>query len=421
MNILQFIVEGSRFAIHAISSNRMRAFLTMLGVATGIFAITGILTMVNSLQKSATESVANLGNTTIFVHHWPWAEGGNEWYKFIGRPKVSYRDFQRLKQNMRRVEGVAYTVTLRNQAVQADAQNVSGIELLGVTHDAGEVLDMAFSDGRYFTEVESHLGASVCIIGHAVAENLFPDSRAIGQYARIRGKRMRVIGVQEKKGAALFPGMPSEDERVYIPYFQLSSSMNTEKRSIEKVITVKAERYEELELVESDIIGNMRAARGLKPKAENNFAINKQEALMNRFESFFGYLKTGGWVISIFSILIGGFSIGNIMYISVRERTSEIGVQKALGSTGPFILYQFISEAIYICVLGGLIGLLLVFALGMGVQVIIERLSIPFTVSFSVFDVFIGLGLSILIGLISGFMPALMAARMDPVIAIRQG
>ncbi|MEO1452060.1 MAG: ABC transporter permease, partial [Bacteroidota bacterium] len=336
----------------------------MLGVATGIFAITGILTMVNSLQKSATESVANLGNTTIFVHHWPWAEGNNEWYKFIGRPKVSYRDFQKLKQNLTRVRGVSYEVSLRNQSIRAEGLSMSNLEVLGITHDAGEIKDMNFEDGRYFTEVESHLGSPVCIVGFNVAENLFPDSRAVGQYMRVRGKRMRVIGVQEKKGAGLFPGMPSEDDRVYIPYRQLSSTMNTEKRSIEKVITVKAERYEELELVESDIIGLMRSARGLKPKIENNFAINKQEALMNRFESFFGYLKTGGWVISIFSILIGGFSIGNIMYISVRERTSEIGVQKALGSTGPFILYQFVSEAIYICLLGGVIGLLLVFVMG---------------------------------------------------------
>lgn len=399
----------------------MRAFLTMLGVATGIFVITGILTMVNSLQKSATESVANLGNTTIFVHHWPWAERGDDWYKFIGRPKVSFRDFQKLKQNLNRVRGVSYEVTLRNQSVRAGSQSMSSMEVLGVTHDAGEVKGMSFDDGRYFTEVESHLGSSVCIVGAKVAENLFPDSRPIGQYIRIRGKRMRIIGVQEKKGAALFPGMPSEDERIYIPYRQLTGMMNTEKRSVEKVITVKADKYEELELVESDIIGLMRSARGLKPKVENNFAINKQEALMNRFDSFFGYLKTGGWVISIFSILIGGFSIGNIMYISVRERTSEIGVQKALGSTRPFILYQFISEAIYICLLGGLIGLGLVFLLGGLVQVIITQLSIPFTVSFSVFDVMIGLGLSAFIGLISGFMPALLAAKMDPVIAIRQG
>lgn len=418
MNAVQFLWEGVKIAFKAIISSRLRSFLTMLGVATGIFAITGILTMVNSLQVSLTENLSALGNTTIFVHHWPWADGGQEWYKFINRPRVSYRDYRVLKENLRRVKGVAYMATASRQTIRAEGRSVSSVEVVGVTHDLVSVTDQEFQAGRYFSPIESHLGSAVCLIGHGIAENLFPDIDPIGKHIRIKGKRFLVIGVREKMGMDLF-GKSSEDDKVTIPYTFLEGMFNLNNRNFEKMILVKADTREDLEYVESEITGLIRRARGLRPQAENNFAINKQEALMSRMEDFFGYLDIGGWVISIFSILIGGFSIGNIMYISVRERTSEIGVQKALGSTKPFILYQFISESVIICFLGGLLGLFFVFCLGMIIQVILTVVNVPLSVSFSLADLGLGLGLAVGIGLISGFVPALMAARLDPVLAIR--
>ncbi|RMG73562.1 MAG: ABC transporter permease, partial [Bacteroidetes bacterium] len=357
MNVLQFLTEGIRLALKAIGTNRMRAFLTMLGVGTGIFAITSILTMVNSLKVSLTEGIAALGNTVLFVHHWPWAEGGEEWYKFINRPMVSYSDYQDLKQRLTHVDGVCLEATARGQTVRAEGRSLSNIELGGVTHDKVVIGEMAFSEGRYFSEIESHLGSAVCFVGDNIAKELFPDGDALNNTLRVQGKRLRIVGIMERKGAGLFPGMPSEDDRVYVPYKVLAGMFNLNKRGIEKVIQIKATSHEDLPYVEEEVIGIMRASRGLKPATENNFAINKQEALMERFEQFFGVLATGGWWISIFSILIGGFSIANIMYISVRERTREIGVQKALGSTRSFILFQFLMEAVLICLIGGLLGL----------------------------------------------------------------
>lgn len=420
MNTIKYIVEGLKMSYKAIGSNRMRSLLTMLGVATGIFAITGILTMVNSLQNSITSNLSALGNTTIFVHHWPWAENRDDWYKFINRPKVSYRDFQRLKSNLDGVKAVGYEVTARGQTIQAEGRSASMVDVGGITHDQEIIKQIKFAEGRFFSDLESHLGKNVCILGYNIARALFPGDMAIGNYVRVGKRRLMVIGVQEKQGGNFFPGMPSEDDKVYVPYKAMSQMYSLNSRGIDKVITIKAAAYEDLPNVEQSTIALMRASRGLKPRMEDNFAINKQEALMQRFESIFGYLETGGWVISIFSILIGGFSIGNIMYISVRERTSEIGVQMALGSSRDFVLFQFLTEAIMLCLVGGLMGILITIGLGSLIQVGLSQTDLALEVSFAIRDMGIGLFVAFIIGLVAGLVPASMAARLDPVVAIRQ-
>lgn len=420
MNAFQFTAEGLRMALRAIGANRQRSFLTMLGVAMGIFAIVSILTLVNSMQTSITKNLSALGNTTIFVHHWPWKDNRDEWYKFFNRPKVSYRDYEKLKQGLTQVEGVLYEVSVRGQMARADGRSVSNIELVGGTEDGGVVKDLAFASGRYFSEIEHHLGGAVCIIGYNIAEGLYPGGNAVGKFLRVGGKRLKVIGVLDKVGSNMFFGAASDDDKIFVPYSVLARMFNLNNRFTEKIITIKASSHEDVPFVESESIGLVRAARGLRPSVEDNFAINKQEALMEQFDRIFGYLEKGGWFISIFSILIGGFSIGNIMYISVMERTNEIGIQKALGSTRRFILFQFISEAIMICVFGGLIGLTLVFAMGLLIQVALTALQLSFQVSYALGDLMTGIGLSAFIGLVSGIIPASKAATIDPVIAIRQ-
>ncbi|MDX2285824.1 MAG: ABC transporter permease [Bacteroidia bacterium] len=420
MNLRQLVFEGTAIAVKAIRSNRLRSFLTMLGVATGIFAVVSILTMVNSMQRSVTNNLSKLGNTTMFVHHWPWAERNQEWYKFVNRPRVSYRDYQKLKQNLRNVQGVMFEATATNQTIKADGgRSLTNIAMTGVTHDLSAVLAPEFSQGRYFSELESHLGSGVCIVGDNIAKNLFPEGQPVGKRITVRGKRLQIIGVLKRKGPGFFPGESSDDDRVYVPYSIFVRMLNTERRSVERLITVKASSYEMMPMVENEVIGLIRAARGLKPTAENNFAINKQEALMNNVASIFGYLSTGGWVISIFSLLIGAFSIGNIMYISVRERTNEIGVQKALGATRGFILYQFITEAVLICLIGGLIGLGIVLGIGSLIELALSASGMPFHVYFDPGIMLAGISISVATGLLAGFAPALMAASVDPVVAIR--
>lgn len=416
MNPLQFLAEGIKFAVHAIRGNKLRSFLTMLGVATGIFAITSILTMVNSMQSSITENLSALGNTTLFVHNWPWTDSGEDWFKYWNRPKVSYKDYQKLKQNLNGVEGVGYQVTVGGRTAKYKAQDIGGIEIVGTTPDMEVIFGFDFEEGRSFAGIEYQLGSYTCIIAADVKEGLFPDQSAIGKKIRVGGKQLTIIGVLKKVGV---PIGPRDDDNIYVPYKTASRMYNLNRRWIDKVVAIKVSNYEDMGYVENETIGVMRASRGLKPRMEDNFSINKQESLMNEINKVFGYLELGGIVISIFSVLIGGFSIGNIMYISVRERTNEIGIQKALGSNQAFILYQFLTEAIIICLLGGLLGLVGVYGLTALVQVIINSADLPLKVFVSAQDVTLAMGLSGGIGLISGFIPAFLAAIVDPVVAIR--
>ena len=419
MNLWQFIWEGLKIALGAIRANRQRSLLTMLGVGTGILAITGILTMVNSLQTSITDNLSALGNTTLFVHHWPWKDNSQDWYKYFNRPKVSYEDYLYVQQRLKQAKAVSFTASVRGQSVQAGARSVTNLTVTGGTAGMEETINFEVVAGRFFSPLDYHLGGNVALIGANIASQLFPAGQGVGEPIRIGSKRLRVIGVLKKEGSGGMFGDMSNDDKVFVPFKVMANMYNLNQRSVDKVMGIRALSYEDVPYVESELTGLMRASRGLRPTAEDNFAINKQEALMQQFDQVFGSLKMGGWVISLFSLLIGGFSIGNIMYISVRERTKEIGVQKALGATKGFVLYQFVSEAVLLCLAGGILGVLSVVGIGLLVQAGLSQTGVPLEVAIAPGDIGIGLGLSVLIGLVSGIVPASMAASLDPVIAIR--
>ena len=412
------ITEAFRIAFHAIKSHRLRTFLTMLGISIGIYAITVISTLVYSMQMSLTSSLSALGNTVLYVHNWPWKDNSEDWFKYFNRPKVSYQDYLKLKGGLQNVVGVSFEATKNNTTIKNGANAVDNVRMVGVTYDYQLISDLKYDLGRYFTPVEVTSGRNVCILGYGVTKILFSGLNPIGRFVTHRGKRFTVIGVLEKEGSADIFGQ-SKDEMILIPFPVMSQLYNLNGRGTDKVISIKSVSYDKVPEVESEVIGLMRAGRGLKPNAEDNFSVNKQEALMEQLNAIFNALNTGGVFISLLSLLVGGFGIANILFVSVKERTAEIGIQKALGATQKFILLQFLLEALLLCLLGGLLGIMLLYFTVWGATFLMHHLGVNLTIYVAIKDLLIGIGLSLVIGLVSGILPSYQAARMDPVEAIR--
>ncbi len=418
MKRLALMIEGMQIGISSLISNKLRTLLTMLGVSIGIFAITIIFTLVNSLTFSLNKNLSELGNSVLFVHHFPWTNDAmSNWQKYVQRPMATYNEFVKVKNGLDHVDGVAYEARIGWQTVKYKHREIKPVAVRSITYDYFLINSLELGAGRPFNEVEVDGGRAVCVIGNNVAKQLFPETNPLGKEVMIKGKPVRVVGVSALAGTNVFGSSP--DDIVFVPYSFGQRLFDMRSQSVDKMIEVKVSSPEMIDRVEDEIIGLMRSARGLRPKAENNFAINRPEMLMNLFSSATDYLKIGGIFISLFSIIVGGFGIGNIMFSTVKERTFEIGLQKALGATREFILFQFLFESVLLCFLGGLLGLLLNFGVTLLLQWVINEVGAGFTVVTSWSSLMIGVAISVLIGLVSGFFPANIASKMDPVESMR--
>lgn len=416
MKFISFFREGINFAVDALTSYKSRTILTILGVAIGVFVITGIRTMINSMEHSITKNLETLGNTTIFVHNWPWKDVGDDFYKYWGRPKVSYQDYQKVSDNLKYIDGSYYQVTFGGQTIKREGKSISPVSVFGVTSDYETIVEWTLVDGRPISQAEFFRAGQVCILGYNLYKGLFEGKNALGETIRIRGKRLTVVGVAEKQGS-LFG--PSVDDGIFVPYKTAAVMYNLNNRGVDKVMAVKASSVKRIDYVESELIGIMRSSRGLRPTAEDNFSINKQEMLMNQINGLFGTLRGVGLVISTFAVLVGLVSIGLIMFISVRERTRQIGIQKSLGASKSFILYQFLSEAVIICLLGGVLGLLMVYGLMEFVDYLVQKNELPLDIQLTRNEITFGSVISLVMGLLAGIIPAYVASSVDPVIALR--
>ena len=398
-------------------AHRMRTLLTTLGVGIGIFAITIIFTVVNSLENGLNKNLSELGNTTLFISHIPWSSELTNWQKLVTRDKVNYNEFLRLEKNLAHVDGVAYDVRASNQTLKFKQKAVQFVVVEAVTKDYVAMNNYAFAAGRPFTGIEVDAGRPVCVLGANLALKLFGTGNAVGKRVRLKGKKVRVIGVLEKTGNNFFGSGP--DDQVLIPYGFAVRILRMDSRRLDKTIRVLVRSQKWMAQVENDVIGLMRIERGLRPRIENDFAVNRPEMLMDLFGELAWYLRIGGIIISFFSIVVGGFGIGNIMFSTVKERTFEIGIQKALGSRRGFILFQFLMESIILCLIGGVFGLGLNFGVTELIQLILDSMDSGFEMVISTGNVVFGVILSVMIGLVSGYIPSSIAARMDPVESMR--
>lgn len=419
MKTLGQIYESFRFAWRALKSNLLRTILSLLGVTIGIFAIITVLTLVDSLEKNIKDSLNFLGTGVIYIEKWPFLadnSGEYKWWDFWRRPNSSYNEFKFLQENLKNYSGISIFAGRGNQVVKYNNNSIGQVRLVGGAQGYNDIFEVNIEQGRYFTPEEVEGGRSICIIGNEIAKVLFPNGEnPIGKLVKIKNLKYTVIGVIRREGQS-FMGTPSNDYAAIIPYQAFRKLYQTGTGAWDEVtsrIGVKGHDFDVgLVELENELRGMLRVRRGLRPTEKDNFAMNRPEAIANAISGIFDVVGMAGWVIGGFSILVGGFGIANIMFVSVKERTSIIGLQKSLGAKNYFILFQFLFEAIFLSLIGGLSGLFFVYLITF----------IPMgdlVVTLTIKNIVLGLGVSSVIGLVSGIVPAAMAARLDPVIAIR--
>lgn len=419
MKTIGQIYESFLFAWKALRSNLLRTILSLLGVTIGIFAIISVLTIVDSLEKNIKDSLNFLGTGVIYVEKWPFIADNNgeyKWWEFWQRPNASYNEFKFLEANLKHQNGIAIFAGKGNQTVKRNNNSIGQVRLMGGSEGYNTIFEVNIEKGRFFTPEELEAGRNVAVIGYEVVQALFPNGEdPVGQSIKVQNLKYIVIGTVKKEGQS-FMGTPSNDYVTIMPYKSFRRLFQTGTGAWNELTSRIGIKGHDLDVglveLENEIRGTLRVRRGVRPGEKDNFALNRPEAIANLITGVFDVVGVAGWIIGGFSILVGGFGIANIMFVSVKERTSIIGLQKSLGAKNYFILFQFLFEAIFLSLIGGLAGLFFVYLITF---IPMGSLVVTLTVK----NIVLGLGVSSVIGLVSGIVPAAMAARLDPVIAIR--
>jgi putative ABC transport system permease protein len=408
----RLLKESFLFAVNSVVVNKLRTFLSLFGITIGIFSIISVFTVIDWMQKSVKDTISSLGENTIYIHKWPWGLVVSlNWWDIIKWPNISEKDYEAILNRSVKSEAACFRITQpRNLKYRNNL--ASDINLWGVTHEFDKLRTLDISEGRYFTPEESAAGKNVIILGNEIAKRLFENANPVGKEITIQGKKTQVIGVfkKEGKGGITDNGM---DEQTVVPLRFAKTIINMRNNFLDATLMIKAKEGVSIEELSDEATMILRAARRLQPAEISNFHVNQASFITKSFEGVFAGINLGGWVIGGFSILVGGFGIANIMFVSVRERTNIIGIQKALGAKRSFILYQFLTESVLLSIIGGLLGVLMIFIGTLFVNYLWE-LNMYLTLA----NVILAVAISGIIGVVAGYAPAYSAARMNPVEAI---
>ncbi|MFM2285887.1 MAG: hypothetical protein RLZZ543_1384 [Bacteroidota bacterium] len=412
MLFLRLFRESFHFALDSLVSNKLRTFLSLLGISIGIFAIISVFTMVDSIRNNLDKSISSLGNNVIFVQKWPWEFSSDyKWWDYMGRPVTQYKELALVRERCHLASASAFLIQA-NVTLEYKSSSAENVQISAVSDEYEKIKSFEIQEGRYFSDAEIHAGRNRIVIGAEAASQLFGSVSPIGKEILVRGDKVEVIGVFKREGQNLLDfGL---DNAAMVPLNYARGLVDIRSEQVNPYIAVKAIDGVSNEALIDELTGIMRGIRRLQPREANNFALNETKLISNGLGSLIGIVNVAGGVIGLFSILVGGFGIANIMFVSVKERTNIIGIQKALGAKNYFILFQFLFESMLLSIAGGIIGLLVIFLLTIGISAAFDM-----DVSLSLKNISLGILISSIIGLIAGIAPALSASRLDPVEAMR--
>jgi putative ABC transport system permease protein len=405
MHALSELKEGLMISFRAIRANKMRSVLTTLGIVIGIVSVTLMATAIEGVNRAFERSASAFGSKVLYVQKFPWV-GGDDWWKYRNRKdlKVEFADYVARQATL--IDAVAPAVSTVKDA-RFESRSMLNAWVTGTTHAYQEASGTTIEEGRFFSPEESDGGRPVCAIGANVAETLFPNSDPIDQTIKVGGYPYRVLAVFEKQGG-LF-GAFTSDNRIYVPIRSFMTQYGSHR---DVTLNIRVSKQADIDDAKEELRGIMRKIRHINPGQEDDFNINEQDLLTRVFGTITGVIAGVGFFITGLSLFVGGIGIMNIMYVSVTERTKEIGIRKAIGARRRTILFQFLAEAALICLIGGIIGLLISYPLSLIADQILPT-AMPFSV--------VGLALlvSLIVGVVSGFLPAYRASKLDPVDALR--